>query len=795
MARDCIKRIVAKSNGVISSDEARQLLEEVDKAATRRARSGYDKDNAVKEILDDRKKNVEINLKKQQQGIYRNIALKKSVIDRISTFMDDGLNIKKAFQAELVGINKDVKGGRYSVDAVTNSLQNLYAGKLVNTLEKQGVLSVFNSRKLDKEVAKELWDLSSGKKVGVSGNKEAGKIAQAIYDVQEAVRIRLNRAGADIGKVDGFIMNQSHDPFLMKKAGRDEWKREIAPLLDVKRTFDGADDLDEALDSIYETLITGIRLDDPTQIKDQKLFQFTGPSNLAKKLSGKRVLHFKDSDSFLEYNKKYGYSDLNEGVIGGLQYGSKNIALMERYGTNPRAMIDEVVKQVEKTKRKEVAEGPQNYKGAIGTWVDTLIGSTDNAANLRFARISSNIRAFQSLSKLGRATLSSITDIPNKALEYQFQGKNFLTSQVKPFLDLAEGFKSKKQKLEFSSLVGTGVEGYIGNVGARFVTGDTLSGKMSKLQRLFFKMNGLQWWTETHKLSMGKFMSHELGIKRGVQWENLDVDTKRNLRQYDVNKSDWDAIRKGSRKMEDDKYYVFPEDVKGEAAQKLGAYYVDRTNAGVITGTAREKAITTMGYKAGTPAGEAFRFMMQFKQFPVSFINKAWGRAFYAKGKADVPAMVQLMLLSGVYGYIAMTSKDLSLGKKPKDPLNKKTVLASMLQGGGIGIFGDFLFSDYSSYGTSPLETAAGPVFGTAADIIKLGAGAIQGEPKIAQMLRTTKQNIPFNNLFYLGPAVDYLIMYQIQEALNPGYLRRRERSMAKDYNQEYWLRPSDVAR
>jgi hypothetical protein len=43
-------------------------------------------------------------------------------------------------------------------------------------------------------------------------------------------------------------------------------------------------------------------------------------------------------------------------------------------------------------------------------------------------------------------------------------------------------------------------------------------------------------------------------------------------------------------------------------------------------------------------------------------------------------------------------------------------------------------------------------------------------------------------NLFYTRAALDYLIIYRIQEALNPGFLRRMEQRAERDNGQTYWL-------
>jgi hypothetical protein len=59
--------------------------------------------------------------------------------------------------------------------------------------------------------------------------------------------------------------------------------------------------------------------------------------------------------------------------------------------------------------------------------------------------------------------------------------------------------------------------------------------------------------------------------------------------------------------------------------------------------------------------------------------------------------------------------------------------------------------------------------------------------------IRLLKSNTPFANLFYTKAAFDYLIWYQMQEALNPGYLKRMESRVKRDNDQTYWMPPSSI--
>ena len=90
------------------------------------------------------------------------------------------------------------------------------------------------------------------------------------------------------------------------------------------------------------------------------------------------------------------------------------------------------------------------------------------------------------------------------------------------------------------------------------------------------------------------------------------------------------------------------------------------------------------------------------------------------------------------------------------DPEDGKVWKAAMLKGGGLGIFGDFLFQEYSHYGRSFITEAAGPMMGVASDVFALYADAKNGDwdKTRTQSLKLLKRNTLGQNLFYLEPAL-----------------------------------------
>src|SRR5690606_32061430 len=92
------------------------------------------------------------------------------------------------------------------------------------------------------------------------------------------------------------------------------------------------------------------------------------------------------------------------------------------------------------------------------------------------------------------------------------------------------------------------------------------------------------------------------------------------------------------------------------------------------------------------------------------------------------------------------------------------------------------------------IGTVAGPAAGLTNDLIMLSQEVAHGDKDPADaganLLRIATQNTPYINLFYTRMALDYLLLYQVQEALNPGYLRRMERRINKENNPTSLLSP-----
>lgn len=230
------------------------------------------------------------------------------------------------------------------------------------------------------------------------------------------------------------------------------------------------------------------------------------------------------------------------------------------------------------------------------------------------------------------------------------------------------------------------------------------------------------------------------------------------------------------------------KDARLELELDIGKFIADEVNFAVIETDAASRRMVLQGTQAGTLTGEVHRYLTQFKGFPVAFTQRVLGRSVYfdsSKGRRGRDLGVLIAGLTAA-GYLSMTAKDFLKGNyPPRDPSDPKVLLAAALQGGALGIYGDFLFGEANRFGNSPLENLAGPVPATGANIIGLYQKSVRGEAGAGEALNLVVQNTPFANLWYTKPALDYMILDSAREWASPGWRARRAQRLRKEYGQD----------
>lgn len=752
----------------------------------------------------------------EKRNRLQNIVTESKLRNQIALADDMVANPGLGLHAALTGINTPIAGGQRSVNALRHGIMSQYLGGMVSDLKAANLISQFNSMKGDFEamVAREIADLNSKAPTGkASTSTDAKAIARIMQKYQRAAMERENRAGAYIRQKEGYVTRQSHSADKIKRAGHDAWVKAVGTRLNYEAMNIVPEDEGKFLTATYESITTGVRKTAPVSDISEV---FTGPGNMAKKASASRVLEFKTPDDWLAYDKAFGRGSLRETFMAELSRASSNTALMTNFGTNPQAMMDRVLTIA----RREYRGDPKKLASFDGGWdnyqnsMDVLTGAASAVqpgSAATWARAGLIFRSVQTMAKLGGSVVSQFSDLAAMAATRHYQGRSMVGAWHDAFTAGMKGLKGGDQRA-WADRVSVGIEGHLGDFMGQFHSGDELTGKMSKMMGLFFKLNLMSGWTNSNKRGVGMMIARDLGDMAAKDFDGQSVDGKRLLGIYGIDAATWEKARQGVQTGPDGRTYMMHDQIPDDAAREsILALISNEVDYAVPAPGARERALLTRGYPPGTVGGEALRFVTQFKSFAAVSVTKSLGRQVYgygaknmydaiARGQGSNLGLVNLIVGATVMGYFSMQAKELLAGKKPR-PLNAATVIAAAVQGGGLGIYGDFLFGQANRYGGTPMDVVAGPALGTIlgkggiVDLVQRGRGLALGDDVDLRgdILRLAKSNIPFANLLYTKAAMDYLIWYQLQEALNPGYLKRMERRVKKENGQTYWAAPSSI--
>jgi len=823
-AKDCIAKVIEASKGALSEDDLDEVFDEIAKRADRRRRENplEPRDQALAAIAKDMADEDALAdmIEKRNRAI--NVIKKKA---RLAHYDAMAGREALAVSALNVGSERGFDGAALSVDAIRMGIEDGLMGPMIADLRKGGLLDILakRDRAFDLDLSNEIARITDEGHGRDTGNKAAQEAAQIIAKTQEAARTMLNGRGAFIKKLPGWIARQSHDSVAVAAAGFERWRDAILPRLD-ERTFDGVKDPDAFLQHAWRGIVTGLH---GSGTPGDWLGGFTGYSNRAKKVSSERVLHFTSADDWHAYNEQFGSKTVLEAVADGVKSAARSAALMDVWGTNPEAAFRADVDQL---KRRESMTPKQLEK--LSDWrIEAEFKQVNGTANSQGlpsrARVHANIRAWITMSKLGGVVLSAFPDIGIQASALRHNGVSYFDGLANGFESMMRGRSSGDQR-EIADLLAAGVQGVSGNVFERFGVNEAVGGKMSRAMRFFFKANLLEWWTDSMKTGVGLMLSKNLAGAQAKGFSQLPPLLQLSLRRYRLGEPEWNLLRgmdtkvaKGEKYLTADTVDDIPDDAikawakvekagsvkraREELKTRLNAYYANEIRTAMTEPGARERTIATFGTSAGTPIGEAIRYLMQFKTYGITFATRHIAREFLRSGQLDKTGLAALILGTTTLGYVSMTAKEFVKGKNPRkveDMGDAASVVgAAMAQGGGLGIYGDFLFGEYNRFGGGLVGTLGGPAIGTVEDLTKLYGATkdwAQGKTKTdpaAKAFNLVKDNTPFLNLFYTRMALDHLILFKVQEAMNPGYLKRMESRVKQDNNQSFWLAPTSAAR
>lgn len=721
----------------------------------------------------------------------------------------------------MVAAHGDMSGIQ-SIDSKARAIASVYRGELVDFYTNiKGGLGVFTDKELVQKIVRERFGDNTGDPL-------AKKISDKMGEVFEGMRERFNRAGGDIGKLDDWGLPQTHSLEKIVLAGKQAWVQKAEGLIDTSKyvhedgTYYSQQEIRELLEYSFDTLSSNGA--NKTEIGRQS---FGGNSKVTSRHSESRVLHFKDAESWMEYQAEFGgmpFVDLIEAHVNGL---SKDIAMVENLGSSPKnamRILMDAAEQKDWQKGIDANDTGKSRKRAQ-TMFDEFSGQntpqSEVLANMGLAYRSMNVA-----SMLGGTTISSVTDQAMIAKTASIHGiayrKTFgeLISQLNP---------KNKEDRQLAHSLGLATEEMLGSIARWSDDGLTsVHGKSQKLARVssgiasqVMRVSGLNALTAASKVGFTKMLMEKYGrLSRSKSWDDLDALDRELMEKTGLNERAWEVMRladpvvdrKGNQLMSARSIYEIPDSdltrfgdpqkVRDEVATQFQAHLLDEQGMAVVEAGLRERTWMSAGQKKGTGMGELVKSMLQFKSFPAAFLMRHGSRAMsMEKGTSKAAYGASIFAMTTLLGALAVQLKELANGNDPStmwdsdDP--QKTMnfwTRSAVQGGGLSILGDILVAGTDTSGRSTSDFMVGPLGSDAKAVLGLTVGNMtqyyenKDTNAANEAYKLLKNKIPAQNLWYTKAATNRLVFDELQDVIAPGYREKYLRKAEREHDRtRFW--------
>lgn len=720
-------------------------------------------------------------------------------------------------------------GGMRSVETNAHAISQETFSRLLPLLTSvKGFAHLFQSGKGVSDLIHEMF----GEHTGNAAAKHGAKLFQ---EHSEELRNRANAAGASIGSLgDDYHYPQSHSQARVAQAGGhndpskalETYVGDTLPLLNRDKyvNADGSRMSDKEVNTFLEHAWESIAMDGMNKIEPGK---GVGQGGVADRSNAHRQIFFKDADSYLTYQGKYGDTNLMSVLTGHVRSMSRDIALLETLGPSPEKTFKYFN---ERTQQDEMRMNP-GAKSTIDSAAKLNESLYDNVAgrtqvvNQKIADVGQSFRLFETATKLGQVAITALGDeagMAATAYANKVPYSEVLTRELH-YLNPAnpdDRAVGGHAELGINSIIGGlnrfGSEdlalsrGVGGTAKAREIT--------ARLASATLNLSFAEKMWDMRRRALGSVLMSYLGKTVGEieHFSELNKSDHGMLATKGIDEKVWQTWRlahpedwgmkhgvltaRSIRDIPDDKLAELgnPQALRRNASTALLGHILEETGMGVMDSGVRERTRATFGTKGGTVMGELARSAMLFKGFSMSMVMKHWARAGSMGGKSGAMYAAQLVVVGTILGGVATQLRGLAGGKDPQNIAEPKFWGEAALRGGGLGFYGDFLYSELTSHDTSLIPAVIGPLATEAETVWNLTGGAAfkvaRGErtDEKANLIRWAKGNIPVINNWYTKAALDHLIWNNMQEASSPGYLERMQAKAEAVRNTTYWWNPHD---
>jgi hypothetical protein len=670
-----------------------------------------------------------------------------------------------------------------------------------------------------------------------SGDAAAMAMAQGWRDSSEMLRQAFNRFGGHVEKLEDWGLPQSHDADRIRRAGFERWAQTITPLLDRARMIDYRTNRpldDDALQGLLRQMYDNIR---SRGWAGKEASSVNAGKALANRHAEERVLHFKDADSWFAYAQAFGHDDPIDAMLGHIDRMSRDIAMLQVLGPNPRAMLSYVKNDLsrrwelskregEPTLRQQLKDRVSNDAVRAGDALDAMYSIlTHSNADPAFPILADVADDLQNLATAAQIPGVMLAAVPG----------DFATARV----------TAKLNGLPFTRMMGEYLRAFDPrNADHRLaalhagLSAEHYGRSLGRSGRFMMEINGHQWsrWMADRSLALSGLTQHtaagrdaaglavygQLASNAGREFAALDPAFRGMLARSGIDGRDWDIIRAtGVYENSRGATYIRPGDVFERAdleptmamdlAQKVNDLAGQVVERAVPSSTLEGVALVRGTARRGTLRDFLAGSLAMYHQYGATMLL-THARDVFHQPSARLAGQyaAHIVLLTTMAGALSIQLKELAMGRDPRDMSDWRFWAAAMSAGGGLSIVGDFIYAGLqgdSRTGKGITEFLTGSRIGMVSDFLNtalnnpLGPASRRPSPMkqnyATGWLQFAKRYLPGTSLWYGRLAMERFIWDQLQAAIDPGWHRRAqriERWYRQQFGNRYWWHHGDAA-
>lgn len=668
---------------------------------------------------------------------------------------------------------------------------------------------------------------------GGEASAAAREDAAAWFKTEVPLADQFIAAGGEIAKRENYFPNPSVDPAKARAMGPQRLKALINETVGRDKVIDFATDermgdarWNHLVDGAVKDMISGDIEGPPTAV-------FRGGTMLANSRQAPRLFHMRDAEAWMRFAETVGtHASPYAAAIEHIEHMGRDTALLRILGPNPEATLrfmldvldrepgrlavsvdDLTADSAKKATRinERIGSRTESEKKSLRNLFADVTGANRVPVSTEIARRAADARSLLMGAQLGSAMLSSLNDPATLLMTSRMAGL-----KAGNVMHWTSAMMTEKGSEVFAAQTGFMMDVLTHTARSMDkVMGDTVrSGVAAKIGGAVIRASGLRKWTEALKAGFWLGSIAQVASERTKAFAELEPAFRAGLERVGIGDAEWKIFQRAPLyEPRPNATFLRPLDVaalggkQAEAASEKLAQYVNTwMDYAVVESNPRVRAMVIGDSRPGTISGELRRSLAMYRFFSggLMYLHGARALARGWDGSRLGHAAFSFGLIS-LMGALSMQAKEIAAGRDPLnlDPSKPHGIEAwgkAILQGGGLGVFGDILQVDQTKYGNTWASTFAGPVAGfaeaTLGDfLLKNVRLAAEGKDThfLGDAVYTAARYMPGTSLWYARLAfqravVDRLALWADPRA--PERFARMEATAQKDWGQQYWLPP-----